>query len=125
MKMKKNVIPLLFGISFIVISIGLSGCFEGINEDTNDLERFVGTWTLYAAELWYELSDVSEITFSNVNSFTTDIDIKGDYKIENEKLVLTVDENQQVISFSYQFSADYKKLTLTDSNENAASYTKK
>jgi len=124
-EMKKIVMPLTFGAVFIVLSIGFSGCLEGINEDTNDIERFIGTWTLDAADTWYELTYVSEITFSNVNSFTTDAEISGDYMLENEKLILTYDNGQQEISFSYRFSTDYTKLNLIDPNKNAASYTKK
>ncbi len=123
--MKKIVIPIFIGILFLVTSVGLSGCFEGINQETNILEKFVGTWKLNAAELWYELPDVNEITFSNVNSFNTDTNINGDYKIEKEKLVLTINNGERVISFSFKFSDDYQMMTLEDINGHAASYIKK
>jgi hypothetical protein len=123
--MKKIVIPLLIGIAFIAFSAGLSGCLQGVNKDKSDLENFVGSWKLNGADLWYELSDLSEITFLNLSFFTTDTDINGEYKIENEKILLTINNGERVISFNYQFSADFQKLTLVDSNGNAASYTKK
>ena len=126
MNMKKIVLPIFFGIVITLITIGLSGCVEENNEEISDSERFIGTWTQEATELWYELSDVEEITFFENNTFTTNVEISGEYELKNEKLVLTIiNDELREISFSYQFSIDYQKVTLIDPNENGASYIKK
>ena len=122
--MKKKLIPIIFAITIILIMIGLSGCMGEKKEEISDSERFLGSWTLDAAELWYELSDVEEITFNENNSFTTDTDMSGEYEIENEKIILTIYGDLREISFSYEFSIDYKKVTLIDPNGNGGSYNK-
>jgi hypothetical protein len=122
--MKKIAIPIIFGLSVVFIAIGLSGCVGENEEEISDSERFIGTWTEDGIELWYELSDIAEITFDKNNTFTTDTDISGTYEFKNEKLVLTLYDDLREISFTYQFSIDYEKVTLIDPNGRAASYVK-
>ena len=64
------------------------------------------------------------ITFFSNRTFTTNKNTSRAYKLEEEKLVLTFDDEGRTLSFSYQFSDANKKLYLIDSNEIAAEYTK-
>jgi len=123
--MKKIPIPIIFGLILILILIGLSGCMGENTEEISDNERFIGTWTQEGSDIWYELSEITEISFKEDKTFTTDTELSGSYDFENNRLILTTDEGQQEINLSYQFSIDYEKVTLIDSNENAASYSKK
>ena len=122
--MKKTILLIFFGIVIALLTIGLSGCMEENNEEISDSERFIGTWTQEAAELWYEISEIEEITFYENNTFSTDANLSGEYEIKNEKLVLTFNDGGQELSFDYQFFDENKRLTLIDSGGNTAAYSK-
>ena len=123
--MSKVVIPFLIGFIILAASVGLSGCFEGLTEETNILERFVGTWGLQQQETWYTLQEVNEITFSQVNSYNTDTEMNGDFRIEGEKIILVDNsDNGKESTFKYQFSNDFETLILKDSNGNSGNYKK-
>ena len=119
--MKKQLI--FFGMGVILLAVGLSGCLGSV-EEIAEIDKFVGIWNQQAAELWHELAEIPTITFFSNRTFTTNKNTSRAYKLEEEKLVLTFDDEGRTLSFSYQFSDANKKLYLIDSNEIAAEYIK-
>ena len=119
--MKKQLI--FFGMGVILLAVGLSGCLGSV-EEIAEIDKFVGTWNQQAAELWHELTDTPTITFFSNRTFTTNKNTSGTYKLEEEKLVLTFDDEGRTLSFIYQFSDVNQKLLLIDLNGIAAEYIK-
>ena len=121
--MKKFLLPAIIIILLLVIA-GLSGCFGSVNESSNNIEKFVGTWRLQGSDPFFLLSDINVIAFTSDKTFTTDIEKTGSYELKDKKLALTYDNDGIVQSFNYEFSEDKQILTLVDSKENAAAYIK-
>lgn len=88
----------------MLITVGLSGCFGNDNESGNELDKFVGTWNEYGSDLWHVLSGITTITFTSNRTFSTSKDTSGTYELKDDKLVLTTDDGEVVLSFNYQFS---------------------
>ncbi len=116
--MKKQVIFL--GSFMIFFLVALSGCFN--NESTNEIDKFVGIWNQGETDLGHVLSDFVTINFATDKTFTSKED--GTYAVNNNSLVLTFGDEEKVWKFKYIFSENNQKLTLIDSNEKSATFTK-
>lgn len=126
--MKKNNISIVaIFIVAIFFCIGFSGCNDNKNVSTND---FIGTWTAieeadneqgqllataYYTWAFYENNSVyTETRFVNetLNETRSSWD---QYQVTEDKLIRIVSEGDNV-EFDYSFSADKKKLTLSQGN---------
>ncbi len=98
--MKKTVILL---IALMVISVGfLCGCNEVSNSLSGD-ERFVGTWEEKSTTITLFSDGTGQFAFMG---FVWDI--------KDEKLVITIGDNELVYSYDYYFSENNSKLHLKD-----------
>ena len=105
-------------IVLMVIEVGfLSGC----NESTfkSDKEKFVGTWVFSLTDATITYTFLSDDTLTIVGTYEGVIEdtTNGTWKILDNKLVLTTEENTG--SVDYSFSDDGKTLTLTLSGQDA------
>jgi hypothetical protein len=96
--MKKLVILLIILITLIIST------FSGCTEDN----RFIGTWKSQFSITYVFKSDGDLIVGG----------VAGNWKIEEEKLILQTPDNSFIITvkYSYSFSDNDQLLTLTDSS---------
>ena len=110
--MKKVTILL---IALMVISVGfLSGCNEASNILSGEKNKFVGTWK----------GSYFSITFFSDGSCSYS-SLGAIWDIKDEKLVITIGNNELVYSYDYYFSDDNTKLHLKSAGEDDyTTYTK-
>jgi len=104
--MRKGAMALI-SVSMLIV-VGLCGC-NGTNTSSTD-DRFVGTWISDTYGQYEFFSDGTCVFWFN---------FAGIWKIKDNKLVITVGNNELIYSYDYYFSSDGNTLYL-DGN----SYTK-
>ena len=119
------------GIAVLLICIGLSGCNE--SSENNEENRFVGTWKVTKHfhpdnSLDVEFTYYNNDTAKTVSNYTMgDIQIQWfNYEIDNSQLCLIPRglAESYAICYNYDFSDNYKTLTLTDESSNTSVLTK-
>jgi hypothetical protein len=97
--LKKQLI--IFGIIILLITVELCGCSE--NRDS----RFVGTWK--------KQESIIQFTFLSDGTVPNFIFLTGNWQVKDNKLVITIFNNQVTrdIVYDYSFSNNDKTLTLT------------
>jgi len=115
----KNII--VVGIILLLLVVSLSGCNEPDNSFKSDEDRVIGTW--FISE-FYENStrtvtyifspDKSYEVIGTFNNHTESFN--GTWKIEDNYLVVTIEG--ETLTGNYQFSNNYKTLTITDTVSN-------
>ena len=110
--MKKHVI--IAGASLLFLITSLSGCTD--NENITESDRLLGTWET-ADEVILILRSDETCSF---------IGGSGAWELKNGKLFITINFNdgQNMMSYEYQFSDNYKMLTLTDAGDRIMVFTK-
>ena len=108
---KKN---LIVGIVLLCLVAGLSGCID--NENITNFDRLLGTWKT-ADEMTLILRSDGTCSF---------IGGSGTWELKDGKLFITINFNdgQNMMSYEYQFSDNYKTLTLTDAGDRMLIFTK-
>jgi uncharacterized protein (TIGR03066 family) len=115
--MKKQLV--IIGIVAILVSVGLSGCDQQKNPQT-DQNKLVGTWNATVQN-----NSVTIVFFSNGTMTVTamEISVSGTYEIKGDQLVIT-SQQSGMETYDYSFTLD-GKLSLTKLGENSGVvYTK-
>lgn len=116
---------IIVGIIILILTINLSGCNE--NKFKSDKEKIIGTW-IYATTLnestvyvyyIFSINQTLEIIFLYTGE---DIRANGTWNITNNKLIISLEEEN--IVNDYSFSNNDKTLTLTESNGIKSIFTK-
>ena len=105
--MKKQIV--ILAIALILIVVTLTGCFDGSNESTKELKKFVGTWkpgTLPNGRSITFFSNGSSIYFNDL----------AEWKLENNRLVIELTYRDMSLTFDYEFLDNDQTLILTDIN---------
>lgn len=118
--MKKHL--MLIGTIAILVCIGLSGCNQISNLFLSDEDKFVGTWN--TDEIWMDVPTVLKF-FSN-GTITAIVELgifdftisDGNWDMHDGTLTMEIGDLISQTTYSYQFSEDDRKLTLTDSESN-------
>jgi len=110
--MKKNALIAL--LIFLVLTVIFSGCID--EKEPTNFDRFIGTWK---TDQGVQLELFSDDTCIFLGS-------SGEWNIEEEKINITVmfEGGKNMMSFNYEFSNDYKTVTLTDPGERVMVFTK-
>jgi len=118
--MKKHL--MLIGTFGLLVCVGLSGCNQISNLFLSDEDKLVGTWNTEG--LWMNAPTVLEF-FAN-GTITADVELgaidftidDGIWDMHDGTLTMEIGDLLSQTTYSYQFSEDDKKLTLTDSENN-------
>ena len=116
--MKKNL--LLLGSCFLLLCIGLSGCNTISNLFLSDEDKFLGSWETQGLVIEIEFPTV--ITFYTNNSFKLEIETPpyhlslddGEWTLKNGVLTMELTDALDRTEYTYNFTDDNTKLTLTD-----------
>ena len=115
----------IVGIILIILTLYLSGCNENIFK--SDKEKIIGTW-VYATTLnestvyvyyIFSTNQTIEIIFLYTGE---DIRANGTWNITNNKLIISLEE-ENIVS-DYSFSNNDKTLTLIENNGIKSIFTK-
>lgn len=125
-------IAVIVGLVVLLITIGLSGITnEDYDDNTDvdvgdDLAKFFGTWN----DVFYSLDDKTSGEWTFYDDGTIKVKISGftydgeaeteiswyDYKLEDGKFYLKLDQNMDFMYYDYVFYNDDTHLTLTGKN---------
>jgi len=96
-----NIKLMLFIIGTLFFSILFCGCFKDVSLN----ERFIGNW---------ETAGGLELIFYDEESCKF-LGSEGSWEIENDTIILVLrfQDGKNTMSFDYDFSDDYKTLTLS------------
>jgi hypothetical protein len=120
--MNKKIIIIL--VAFLLLVVGLSGCFESEKKDNNNIDkgsnRFVGTWIRVDDETYI-------VTFNSNGTCVFGEYIIGNYSYSRttSKYILSLDvidntpgvhpDNRHILTdYECIFSNDYKTLSITN-----------
>lgn len=123
-------IVVIVGLVVLLIAIGLSGITNEDYDDNidvgDDLAKFFGTWN----DILYSLDDKTSGEWTFYDDGTIKVEISGftyggeakteiswyDYKLEDGKFYLKLDQNMDFMYYDYVFYNDDTYLTLTGKN---------
>jgi hypothetical protein len=99
--MKHKII--ISGIILILLTVMFCGCFEENTEES----KFVGTWRHGT------LPSGGAIEFRSNGKCLYGRD-PGDWKLKDDKLIITLDDQNITVTFQYEFQENNKVLVLID-----------
>ena len=127
MRMKKiNKSVLIFGITLLLLCVGLSGCIDGnSDQDSVDFQKFIGTWVCEDEDAMYLFGDVVTF-FSNGSIRVGTSDHEGTFEIIDGKMYVTfTDYENNPDGREYSFSNNDQEFSIIDSFwEKTVVYTK-
>jgi hypothetical protein len=115
--MKKQLV--IIGILALLVSVGLSGCNEISNVFLTDEGRLIGTWN--SEGIWSDIPTV--IVFSSNGTFKSIINFlefqtisEGKWDMNDGTITMEIVDLIPSTNYTYQFSEDYRTLTLIPIN---------
>ena len=106
----------IIGIVALLVCVGLSGCNQISNVFLTDEDKLVGTWN--SDGIWSDIPTV--LVFSSNGTFKSIIDFlefqtisEGKWDMNDGTITMEIVDLIPSTTYTYQFSEDYRTLTLT------------